>query len=134
MALSDTFLTLSVLKDWLDVTDSFDDTDLTILVDEANTEIKTQIKPFAANTLLDDTTANFTQASKAALYYAVSSWKEDHKNNQSAVFYEKRFLSKIKALKDALAAEPDENDRTDTVVISSEYKSEPLRSRERFFD
>ena len=134
MAQSDTFLTATDFKEFLDITDALDDADVTILVDEANTEIKTQIKPFAALTTLDDTTFNFTQAAKAALYYAVSSWKELHKNNESATFYEKRFQSKIKALKDALAAEPTENDRTDTVVISSDYRSEPLRSRERFFD
>ena len=134
MALSDTFLTLTDLKEFLDVTDSVEDTELQLLVDEANTEIETQIKPFAADTQLDDASDNFKQAAKAALYYAVSSWKEKHKNNESAVFYEKRFQSKIKALKDALAAEPDENDRTDTVVIASDYRSEPLRSRERFFD
>ena len=102
MVQSDDFTTLDEVKEFLDVTDTVDDVDLKILVEEANSEIKTQIKPFAADTLLDTATSNFTQASKAALYYAISSWKEKHKNNESATFYEKRFQSKIGALKDAL--------------------------------
>ena len=97
MAESDTFLTSVDFKEFLNITDTIDDADVTILVDEANTEIKTQIKPFAALTTLDDATFNFTQAAKAALYYAVSSWKELHKNNESATFYEKRFKKETKA-------------------------------------
>jgi len=124
------YVQLDDLKEYLDVTDNLDDPMLSDLIKDVNQEIEIRMLPFADSLPL--TGAYFQQAKRAGAFYVVSCWKQEHNNSEAAKSYMEKFESKMEMLIKALEAIPTE--RTDTVVYAPEYKSEPLRSRERFFD
>lgn len=129
MALGEYF-ELTEVKHFLDINNDEKNTKLNELGKEANQEIDLQIFPFAD--VLPLTGVYAIQAKRAAFNYVVSKWKKKLNNEKLAKEFMDDFKQNMETLKTALAAIPE--GRTDTVVASNDYKSEPLRSRERFFD
>lgn len=67
----------------------------------------------------------------AAILYISYRFKWQVKSYEAAKSYKTEFKEMVKEVIDRLKAIPE--GRTDTVVVTNDYRSEPLRSRERFF-
>ncbi len=124
------YFDLQEVKNFLEITDDLSNTKLNQLGKEANQEIDLQMSRFAD--VLPLTGVYAMQAKRAAFNYVISKWKKKVNNLDAYKEFMSEFEKNMKTLKEALEAIPE--GRTDTVVVANDYRSEPLRSRERFFD
>lgn len=68
----------------------------------------------------------------AAVLFIIYRYKQQIKSEDAAKSYKIEFKETINEVIERLKSIPE--GRTDTVVVTNDYRSEPLRSRERFFN
>ncbi len=77
----------------------------------------------------DDITPEIKEAAK---FFICRKYKVRQKNFEAANEYKKQFMEIIEGVIGRLKAIPE--GREDTVVYTNKYRSEPLRTRQRYFD
>lgn len=127
------FFDLPMTKDLLKIkqTDSTEDAYLRgTLGLKAERWVKNNLIPFADSFPL--AIEDQESAISASCNHAASKYKKANNNFDAAKSFMEDAKEDIESLIRVLKSRPTE--RTDLVVVSSDYKSEPLRARERFFD
>ena len=120
------YVNLDDIKDFLDITDTLEDSMLGDLIKDVNQEIDMRIIPFADAIPLDG--IYLQQAKRAGFFYVVSCWKQEHNNPESATANMEKFEAKMVSLENALKALP--TTRTKPVAKSLDYDTEdPLFSQ-----
>lgn len=118
------------VKDYLTIDFTEDDDLLDQFGTDQNQHIESKIAPFADTLPFagDDLTDDII----AAVNYAVcADYKGFIKEYEAEKFWRKKYERMTESITTRLEAIP--TDKTDLAVVASEYKSEPLNSREQIF-
>lgn len=118
------------VKEYITIDHTEDDDTLDQFGTDQNQQIESMLSlyadtlPFAGADLLDDI--------KAAVNYAVSAdYKGYIKDYEAEKFWRGKYDRMMTSITTRLEALP--TDKTDLVIVGSDYKSEPLNSREQLF-
>lgn len=114
----------------IDLDDVDDDNTLDEYGHAANRKIDNKLFPFKDSVPISDQDVT-AELKSAAILYVVYRYKLKTKSFDAAKEYKTEFVDLIDDVIERYKAKPE--GRTDWVVETNEYRSEPLRSRERFF-
>lgn len=113
-------------KDAIDSPDDVNIEEILTIVKDANQDIETKLRPYAATLPLADGTPNFKAAARAGLIYVQARWKEKKHNFELAEKLDKRYENKMIDVIKAVRAEPLANPRTQSVLIATDPRESKL--------
>ena len=112
------------VKDALDFPDDTNEEEMTTILKDANQDIETKLRPYAATLPIEDGTPEFKAAARAGVIYVNARWKEKKLNFELANQLDKRYEKKMADLIQVFKTKP--TVRTKALVVSHDPRDEKL--------